>query len=426
MRVIRFCLPMVGLVVAASGCATVAAPPVAVVPEMHVVAEPVGPDALEVYDAETLFKRGLDLLDGGAYVDAADYFARLVREFPDDPHALLGHYNLGLCYINLERGNEALASFDAYLAALPSTAMDKDRLDGRFKRGQALAVARRYDEVVAHFDGMLTEALSPDDRIEALVDAGVGHYMLGLAPGGEDMHRPTAEYRFLEARRILKKEAETRRMSHMQFFQAQAAFYLAELAHLDFLAMQMVWPDEATIAAKKVSDPTTTLEGLLGSQLEEKCQRLLRAQYAYLRTIREGHPGWASAAGYNVGKMYEELHESMISLPTPSDLTAEQGQIYRELVRTKVFILLEKAEKTWSQTAEMVTRTGADSEWGVKTRESLARIRARIADEGSALAAADDDAPPVPGRPSTPLATAPPAATTTTTTTTTTNVKGDS
>jgi hypothetical protein len=101
--------------------------------------------------------------------------------------------------------------------------------------------------------------------------------------------------------------------------------------------------------------------------------------------------GWASAAGYNVGKMYEELNESMISLPTPSDLTADQGQIYRELVRTKVFILLEKAEKTWSQTAEMVTRTGADSEWGVKTRASLARIRARIADEGTAVAAAEDD-----------------------------------
>jgi hypothetical protein len=165
------------------------------------------------------------------------------------------------------------------------------------------------------------------------------------------------------------------------------------------------------------------VEGLLGSQLEEKCQRLLRAQYAYLRTIREGHPGWASAAGYNVGKMYEELHESMISLPTPNDLTAEQGEIYRELVRKKVFILLEKAEKTYSQTAEMVTRTGADSEWGEKTRQSLARIRARIADEGTALAAVEDDAPPVPGRPSTPLATTAPAATTTTTTAT---VKGDS
>jgi len=401
MRVIRLCsrpFELVSLVVVVSmlGCATAPKPVTASVPELRIVAEPVGPDALEVYDAEMLFVRGLDLLDGGAWADAADYFERLVREFPDDGHVLLGHYNRGLAYIHLGKGEEAVGAFDAYLAMLPETALDKDRLDGRFKRGQALAVARRYEDVVTVFDEMLTETLAPDDRVEALIDAGVGHYMLGLQPGGEEMHRPTAEYRFLEARRILKKEAESRRMSHMQFFQAQAAFYLAELAHLDFLAMQMVWPSGAEIAAKQAETPTTTLETILGKQLEEKCQRLLRAQYQYLRTIREGHPGWASAAGYSVGKMYEELHESMISLPAPTDLTADQQEIYHQLVRKKVFILLEKAEKTWTQTADMVVRTGADNEWGEKTRASLERIRQRIADEDTALADVDDSPPQMP------------------------------
>ena len=229
----RLIVSLLGAVVVVTvGCAT--APPVIAVDELRIVAEPVGPDALEIYDAETLFLRGLDLLDGGAWADAADYFDRLVREFPDDDHVLLSHYNRGLAYIHLARGDDAVLAFDAYLAMLPETALEKDRLDGRFKRGQALAVARRYVEVVAVFDEMLGEDLAPDDRVEALVDAGVGHYMLGLLPGGEQEHRPTAEYRFLEARRILKKEAPSRRMSHMQFFQAQSAFYLAELAHIEF------------------------------------------------------------------------------------------------------------------------------------------------------------------------------------------------
>lgn len=395
MHVTRNGLLLAAVVVAASSCATTSSPPVATLEPVRVVAEPVGPDALEFYDAETLFVRGLDLLDGGAYADAADYFARLIREFPDDGHVLLAQYNLGLAYINLGKGDDAVVAFDAYLAQLPDTASDKDRLDGRFKRGQALAVARRYDEVVALFDEMLGESLSADDRVEALVDAGVGHYMLGLLPGGDQEHRPTSEYRFLEARRILKKESESRRMSHMQFFQAQAAFYLAELAHLEFSDKKMTWPSGAEIAAKQAETPSTTLESLLGAQLEDKCQRLLRAQYQYLRTIREGHPGWASAAGYSVGRMYEELHEEMISLPAPTDLTAEQSEIYQQLVRKKVFILLEKAEKTWTQTADMVVRTGADSEWGEKTRLSLARIRERIANEGVALAGVDDS-PPAP------------------------------
>lgn len=390
----------VAVAVAVGGCATtgriVDERPVQV-PELRIVAEPVGPDALEVYDAETLFNRGLDLLDGAVWADAADYFERLVREFPGDVHVPLAHYNRGVAYIHSGRGEEAVAAFDAYLATLPAGASPRDRLDGRFKRGQALAVAKRYCEVVELFDEMLGEELLPDDRIEALVDAGVGHYMLGLEDGGDQEHRPTAEYRFLEARRIIKKESVTRRMSHMQFFQAQAAFYLAELAHLEFTGFKLTWPGAEEIAARQAKQPESTLETLLGQQLEEKCQKLLRAQYQYLRTIREGHPGWASAAGYNVGRMYEELHEEMVGLPAPSDLTADQQALYMAMVRGKVLILLEKAEKTYVQTAEMVVRTGADGEWGDKTRASLERIRGRITEEATAVAAIErDDAPMIP------------------------------
>jgi len=143
-------------------------------------------------------------------------------------------------------------------------------------------------------------------------------------------------------------------------------------------------------ASSEPAKPVGGVETLLGAQLEEKCQRLLRAQYQYLRTIREGHPGWASAAGYSVGRMYEEMHEEMIGLPAPDDLSAEQKELYTQLVRKKVLILLEKAEKTWTQTADMVVRTGADGEWGEKTRASLENVRRRILEESAAVDAVDD------------------------------------
>lgn len=405
---IPLALPLALSLVGAASCATTPVPPPTVIDaaELKVVAEPVGPDGLESYDARTLFLRGLDLLDGEAWADAADYFERLIREFPTDAHVVLAHYNRGVAYIHLSRGDEAVAAFDAYLVALGPAPNPRDVLDGRFKRGQALAVAKRYPEVVDLFDEMLGEELSSDDRIEALVDAGVGHYMMGLEKGGEEMHRPTAEYRFLEARRIVRKEGEKRRMDHMQFFTSQASFYLAELAHLEFSEFHLKWP--TTTDVKKQSeklaaagssdgeDANKALGDLLGSQLEEKCQRLLRAQYQYLRAIREGHAGWASAAGYNVGRMYEEMHEEMIGLPAPDDLTPTQKELYTQLVRKKVLILLEKAEKTYSQTADMVTRTGADGEWGDKTRKSLENVRRRLLEESAAVAEVDDGAPVVP------------------------------
>lgn len=381
------------------GCATVPPPTQNLaLPEIRVVAEPIGPDGLEMYDAETLFKRALDLLDGGAWADSALYFERLIREFPDDRRVLLSHYNRAVCYIHLERGDEAVAAADRYLALLPPNASERDRLDGRFKRGQALAVAKRYGEVVELFDDMLGEELVVEDRIEALIDAGVGHYMLGV-DDAEGPHRYTAEYRFLEARRLYRQASETARLD-VGYFVAQAAFYLAELARLEFSEFDMRLPTEEEIAkanelaAKRGALDTASLEKLLGQQLEEKCQRLLRAQYAYLRTIREDHPGWASAAGYSVGRMYEELHEEISGLPAPADLSEEAAALYQTMVRKKIMILLEKAEKTWSTTADMVTRTGADSEWGDKTRAALQRVKDKLVAETAATAGLDGEEGP--------------------------------
>lgn len=379
------------------GCATTSPPSTQAVklPELRVVAEPIGPDGLEVYDADTLFARALDLLDGGAWADAALYFERLIREFPDDKHVLLSHYNRAVCYIHLDRGDEAVAAVDKYLELLPPGASERDRLDGRFKRGQALAVAKRYPEVVELFDTMLGDNLLVEDRIEALVDAGVGHYMLGLNDA-EGPHRYTAEYRFLEARRLYRQASERARLD-VSYFVAQAAFYLAELARLEFSEYKMRLPSDEEIkkanelAARRGSLDAVSLEKLLGEQLEEKCQRLLRAQYAYLRAIREGHTGWASASGYNVGQMYADLHEEIRSLPPPADLNPEAADLYQTMVRKKIMILLEKAEKTWATTSDMVTRTGAESEWAVKTREALSRIKEKLLAETAATAALDGD-----------------------------------
>jgi hypothetical protein len=255
---------------------------------------------------------------------------------------------------------------------------------------------------------MLGEELAVEDRIEALVDAGVGHHMLGLADpdGKEGSHRYTAEYRFLEARRLYRQASERARLD-VSFFVAQAAFYLAEIARLEFEEHRLRFPSAEEVAAAAKQGPKQgakgggkgeretaddkVLEKLLGEQLEEKCQRLLRAQYAYLRTIREDHPGWASAAGYSVGKMYETLHAEMIALPVPSDLGPSAAALYTKLVRKKVLILLEKAQKTWTSTAEMVTRTGAQSEWSTRTRDSLERIKQKILEESAATADVDDE-----------------------------------
>lgn len=397
------------MVLPLSGCQTTSAAKEEVtLPPVKIVAEPTGPDGLEIYDAETLFQRGLDLIEGGAYKDAATYFERLIAEFPASARVRLAHFNRGECYLALQKGDLALEAFNAFMKTLPANG-DVEKIDdplmqrlsrrGRFKKGEALALLERYDEVAELFDLMLVEDLSDTEHVEALTDSGIGHYMRG------DII--TAEYRFIKARRIHKRAAKAVRMSS-KFHVAQATFYLAEIARTEFENFKLRPPTPEEIEARVtkaaeegakngdqegvIDDGQTpvsfAVERLMGEQLEEKCQRLIRAQVAFLRVIREGHSGWASASGYRVGTMYENLYDEMVSMPVPPDLSDSQRALFREVMADRVSILLQKAIRTWESTAKMATRTDTDNEWVEKTRESLSRVKelvlAHKASKGSA------------------------------------------
>ncbi|MCP4502671.1 MAG: hypothetical protein GY822_22220 [Deltaproteobacteria bacterium] len=417
--------------------------------EIHIRLKGKGPGGLDAYDAKALFDRGQDLLNGEAYKDAFPYFSRIVLEFPTSPYARGSQFSLGVCNLNLQKGEPALAAFDAFLASLDDDNPKHARLSrrGRFRKGAALALLKRYEEVAELYDILLVEDLSLAEEIEALTDSGIGHFMRG--------DPITAEYRFMKARRLWRQGSQVERLS-VKFFVAQATFYLAELARQEYAEFRLLPADEARLEARRQrqveaqkvlaeaeaqgkesvitaidvdevkpnelsretdfrgepgevgeSDddsvaeyPTSTeqkiataqkgegdetlhddaapkvsIEELIGKQLEKKCQLLLRAQVSYLRVIREGHAGWASAAGYKVGTMYEDLYDEMISLPAPEDLTVDQRKLYHEVMHERIAILLRKAIGTWEATAQMATRTGSNNEWIEKTRLSLDRLR---------------------------------------------------
>lgn len=327
---------------------------------VKLVNEPTGPDGFEIYDAQTLFDRGIDLMRGGEHQAAIAYFARIPDEFPGSSLVIPSWFNQAVCWIRLEDGERALTTIDKYLALLPEGIHEAFVFDGQFKRGAALMLLERHEEAAEVFDILIVETSKAPDKIEALVDSGVAHFML------ED--RVTSEYRFLKALRFYKAASKHERIA-MKYFIAQAQFYLAEIARMEFSDFELRYPTAAEVA----EDPT--MEGAMGKNLEQKCQLLLRAQYAFTRTVREGHPGWASAAGYKVGTMYEELYNDLVNLPEPDDLTDDQKKLFKEFLRDRVLILLEKAVKVWGATAEMAQRTGQQNLWVDKTQASLDRVR---------------------------------------------------
>jgi tetratricopeptide (TPR) repeat protein len=318
---------------------------------MKIVGRTETPDALQFYDAEMLFSRGDEFLENRHFSEARQYFQKLLNEFPDSQYQQPALYNLGVSLLETGDAAGALARFDQFMGVASN---ERDKLDAQYKRGACLAALGRYDDVVEVFEGLIARTdLDANDRIEALVDSGIGYFMLG--------DRASADYRLSQAVRLHNTDPEARFDNDYHY--AQALFYLGEIARLEFSEY-----------------PLTLIEGpaaetKMANMLEEKCQRLLRAQYALLKTIRTGHVGWASAAGYKVGTMYEELHDEMVKLQTPLELDPEQQELYRRELRKKVAILVRKAIGIYENTVRMAKRTGAENVWVGRTEASLERMR---------------------------------------------------
>jgi hypothetical protein len=112
----------------------------------------------------------------------------------------------------------------------------------------------------------------------------------------------------------------------------------------------------------------------MDKDLEEKAHLLLTAQRAYIDTIRYGNPAWASAAGFQVGSLYEELYDSFMHAPVPPELDRDAQKVYGEELQRKVRILLEKSLRWQRENLLMIERLGVNTDWAERSKVAYAKI----------------------------------------------------
>lgn len=128
------------------------------------------------------------------------------------------------------------------------------------------------------------------------------------------------------------------------------------------------------LRARKL-DPSGMDDRALSDALEDKARLLLAAQDHYLRCIRRGDGDWATAAGFHIGEMYEELHDQLVSAPPPPGLSEEQRGAYREQLGERIKGLVQKAIRLYEETLSVAERTGARGPYLEKTQAALQRMR---------------------------------------------------
>jgi tetratricopeptide (TPR) repeat protein len=330
---------------------------------------------IESYDAEELFEQAGAALSQNRYDDAVRFYDKLLSRFADSSYARPSMYNKGLALRDKKDWPAAVEAFKAMAEKYPTHADSKDAL---FQLGACYAELANWPASGEVFVRLLErQDLTADDRVEAMARRGFAQFNLGDLDAAEKTFRATLAY---------KQKIETEERLATDFYLAFSQYHLGEITHRRFTAIALRPP-----------------EGQMERDLDQKASLLLQAQRAYIDTIKYGNPAWASAAGFQVGSLYEELYDAFMSAPVPSDLDPEARQVYREELHKKIRVLLEKSVRWYRENLLMVERLGVNTDWAEKSKLAYAKLM-RLLDP---TAKPEDGGPlpvPHPAAPATPAA----------------------
>jgi tetratricopeptide (TPR) repeat protein len=327
--------------------------PEATAPRQEIHFDPVtvtGDLELEKLNDEELFAEGTSAFAAKDFKKAARYFGRLADFHPTSPHRRAALYNAGLSHERLEQWEEAYQRFSEL--SDPAKGQD-DALDAAFRVAETQYHLERYLEA-AELLGVIAARtdVSMNRRLEARVQQGVCELEAG--------RQEQAEATLRKALSTYEALSEAERDEVDDYFPAQAHFFVGEIYRLHYEAVKL--------------DPARGSDKL-SEDLNYKAELLLSAQGHYLRSIRVGNGYWATAAGAQIGLLYESLYEHMVNSPAPAELDAEEAQVYRQELRKKIRVLLTKSINIYERTLETAERIGSQNTFVDRTRESLRKVK---------------------------------------------------
>ncbi len=333
-----------------------------------IIGTPTGVALSSMNDAE-LFATGEAAMGGGDNVKAVTHFERLADFFPTSKYRPEALFKAGKL---LERMHDYTGALGRFLEASKVYGETIEGADARFKAADQYYFLNDYDSALS-----LLEPLS------------YATYIPGVRHAEADLKRAVCLYtqeHLDEAEKILRKvlqqiQDEYRDDTRDGYLPSQAQFYLAEIFRKHFLDMKL--------------DPVARTQPQLMQDLEYKAEMLLSAQGHYLRTIRYGHPEWATASGYRIGELYQDLYEEMTDAKPPPDLNQDEVEVYREELRNRIRVLVTKAIDAYEQTLATAERVGATNPFVQQTRTELDRMKNLLL-QGKATATGKSTAAPPP------------------------------
>lgn len=318
---------------------------------------------VESLDDKTLFR------EGGAAYEKADYDAALrkytliVERLPDSRYATIAGYNAGLSLLRMKRYEDAAPWFER---TAKRTAGSKDAHDALFHLATCHEKAGDWKAMAAAMDRVLKpewEGIKARDHIEAHSRRGQAREKLGEAA--------LAERDYLRALRLYRRNLADRalyRSEHVAFAQYRIGEIYSEL----FRAVRFQLP-----VARMDRD------------LADKSNYFLKAQNAYLKTLRLRNARYAIMAGYRLGEIYERFYDDFMAAEVPDHLNREELEVYYDELKKEVKPFISQALDIYARNLRMAQRMGdRGGKWVRMTEQSVSRLKEVLRQEATAEAQA--------------------------------------
>ena len=310
-----------------------------------------GRPTIVMYDARDLFDQAVAAQRGESWDLALELYDRMLSEFPGSALAPAAQFNAGLA---LEGKGELAAAVDRYRDVARRAPGTRDALDARIRAGAVLVELGRLPDALAAFDAILAaRGLSELDRLELL--ARRGHVLV------EMKSYPEAEKTLGSA---IDRASRLSGGAALRHYVGMSHYYLGEIPRRQAQAIELRLPDEQ-----------------LAIDLEARSKLVLLAQERYQATIAAGNLHWATAAGYQLASMQEEMWRALVTAPVPPQLSAEESRIYIDEVRQLARAHLERALEVHTRTVEIAERLAARSRWSEASRARVPVLSEMLARE---------------------------------------------
>ena len=305
----------------------------------------------ETIDVTEVFKMAYEAYSGRRYEKAAKHYVLVVEYFKDSEYYLPALYNAGLSYEKLERWEQAAKYYQQIIEEQPDK---KDAKDAFYRLANAYDKMGEHQKVVDLMtEVLLREKLSNFDRAEAYVRR--SNSLLELE------HWKEAQHGYETMLELNEKAKPTQRLASDSHLVVQAYFGLGRSYHARVREIRLVLPTER-----------------MGEDLKEKGHLFTRAQLYYLDALRQHHPQWSMAAGYMIGKLYEDFYTDIFNAEIPKDLDEEHVALYFEELRKQIRPLMERAIQVYEKNLSLSRRIGTGEEhnrWVAQTSMKLERLR---------------------------------------------------